>query len=111
MKNYLLGVLTTPLAALILFGLFAAWIRLAVALEHRGLTVEARLRRGPIVSNHTLTNDIWWERSWGPVFAGGWYRELEVWGAGRDRRINRWVGVGHPDGPCIIAIRSRRLAS
>ena len=97
---YVLGLLTLPALA----GLVALYVFLTTWLDHRfGITYDLKFRRDVQgITDYTLRHDIWWERSWGPFFAGGWYRDNEM---GR-RRINRWIGLGGVDGPCFVVYRS-----
>lgn len=110
MRAYWLGVLTTPAVLLAVFGLFVAWLRVANAFVRRGITFQAKWRRGTDrISEYTLRHDIWWERSFIAVFTGGWYREQPIYGASSRARLNRWIGVGRPNGPCLMAFHSRDL--
>lgn len=108
MSGYWLGVLTTPALALALFLAFAAYVRALMVLDGWGFAFEIKWKR-PIeraerISEYTLRHDIWWERSFGPVFVGGWYFERS------DRRqVNRWIGLGRAGGPCWMAFRKRPL--
>lgn len=107
---YWLGVITTPLLALLLFGLFVAWVRVTDVLARRGITFETKRRRDLSgISDYVLQHDIWWERQHGPVFSGGWYREEPVYESPSRARVNRWVGIGSADGPCLMAFHSRDL--
>ncbi len=109
---YLAGVSTLPaLAALV-----AAGNRAATWLASKGITVEAKRRELDKISQFVIDHDIWWERSFGPVFVGGWYREDAVYdpdapGGQRagTRRVNRWFGFGSADGPCLMVFRARVL--
>jgi hypothetical protein len=106
MGEYLLGLATLPVLAALVVGAFFGWIAVTEWLDQRhGLTFDFKgTRRVNEISDYRLRHDIWWERSFGPVFIGGWYREPV------DRRlINRWVGIGRTLGPCFVAYRSRDL--
>lgn len=112
MTDYWLGVLTTPTLVALGFGAFVLWIRVGMALGRRGLTFEVKWKRHPErVSDYTLRHDVWWERRFGPIFVGGWYREPPRYQEPSPRLINRWVGVGSPSGPCWVAFRSRDLGN
>lgn len=104
--DYWLGVATLPvLAALGYGGMFGyLWVEM-MAERKLGVTWEARLERNiESVSNYILNHDIWFERSFGPVFTGHWYREIH--GA----RVNRWFGIGSVNGPYVILFRKTRLS-
>lgn len=104
-RNYLLGVATPFVVAAVSMGLFWLWIAVTEALDdHWGITFEAKNmadREG--ISEYVLKHNIWWERSFGPVFCGGWYRE------DTRRRVNRWVGFGSHSGRCFMIFRSLDL--
>lgn len=105
MSAYWLGVLTTPTIVAALWLLTDSWFRAVAALKHFGFTFEAKWTRDVEgISDYTLRHDIWWERSFGPFFAGGWYHERS-----RGPRFNRWIGVGRADGPCWMAFRKREF--
>lgn len=106
MDRYWLGVLTTPVAAVALYLLFIGWVRMLDFLDAIfGLSFVVRWRRSmDHVSDYTLRHDIWWERSWGPFFAGGWYRERPDC-----HLFNRWVALGPVDGPCLMVFRKHVL--
>lgn len=105
MSGYLLGLLTTPAVALFTVAAYAIYVRVMAALDSRGFSFEAKSRRKTgQISDYTLSHDIWWERSFGPIFVGGWYFEHS------DRpQVNRWIGFGPADGPCWMAFRRRVL--
>lgn len=111
MSSYWLGVATLPAVALTLFLLFVAYVIGVEVLDMRfGVVFEGKWRRNVEgVSDHLLQRDVWWERSFGPVFVGGWYREEPRYGAPDHRRFNRWVGVGRVNGPCLMAFRRHDL--
>jgi hypothetical protein len=110
MKTYWLGVLTPFAVVAVVFIALVAWVRILWALERQGFTFNLRAKRDlERISDFILRHNIWWERSWGPIFAGGWYREVSVYDAPDQRHINRWVGLGRPNGPCWMAIRTRKL--
>ncbi|GAB2734164.1 hypothetical protein [Nocardioides pakistanensis] len=110
MSDYWLGVLTTPMVVVAGVAVFVLGVRAEAALRHRGLTFEAKWKRDTgRISDYTLRHDIWWERRFGPVFVGGWYREPPRYLEPPRRLVNRWFGVGSPDGPCWMAFRSRDL--
>ena len=111
MSEYLFGVATLPAIALTVFALTVAYVWTQAFLERRwGITWEAKARRDVDgISDYTLRNHIWWERSFGPFFAGGWYREPERYEQPTHRLINRWVGIGSVHGPCFTVFRSRDL--
>lgn len=103
---YLLGLLTLPILA----GVYVGFTFLIVLLDDRlGVSFEGkRKRRVDEVSDYVLHHDIWWERTFGPIFVGGWYREN--YREGREvPLIGRWVGLGRPAGPCFMVIRTRTL--
>jgi hypothetical protein len=109
-SDYWLGLATIPAAAaslaLIVRLLFAAGNFLA----KRGITFGAKWHRNiDGISEYTLRRDIWWERSFGPIFIGGWYHKQLIYGQPTRARFNRWVGVGRPDGPCLMVYHSRDL--
>jgi hypothetical protein len=110
MTDYWLGVLTTPTLVVVGIAAFALWVRAVIALRRRGLTFEVKWNRNPErVSDYVLRHDIWWERRFGPIFVGGRYREPPRYKEPSPRLINRWVGIGSPDGPCWMGFRSRDL--
>lgn len=106
MNHYWLGVLTIPVAAATLFLLFIGWVRTIDFLDSTfGLSFEVRLSRSmENVSDYTLRHDIWWERSWGPFFTGGWYHERSG-----SCLFNRWVALGSVNGPCLMVFRKHVL--
>lgn len=100
MIAYLLGLVTLPALA----GLYVFWQWVLAGLKVRlGITFEAKIRDNE-VSNFVLKRNIWWERSFGPVFVGGWYFERPD-----GRHFNRWLGLGKASGPCFMVIRARLL--
>lgn len=110
MIAYLAGVVTLP----VLYGLYwlslFAGVLLERALDARGLEVRARVERhSRDVSDFLLSHDIWWERSFGPVFAGGWYHEWPQYQAPDEARFNRWLGIGPTSGPCVYIVKKRVL--
>lgn len=109
--DYWLGVLTLPALALAAFLAFVAYVRGTAALDTRwGISFSARWRRGADkISDYTLRHDIWWERSFGPVFVGGWYREPPRYKESSPRLFNRWIGLGRVEGPCLMVFRKRDL--
>jgi hypothetical protein len=109
-SDYWLGVATLPTIIVVLLGLLVTRARLADALERRGVTFEAKVRDTSKIDEYTLRNNIWWERSFGPVFVGGWYREPPQYRATpKERLITRWVGLGSANGPCLMVLRKRDL--
>lgn len=112
MSAYWLGVATPFLVAGVGLAGFAIWVRAVEALAARGFTVEMKWRRNAQgISRYVIEHDIWWERSFGPVFAGGWYREPPRYEEPLTRLVNRWIGVGRVDGPCVMFFRCRDLGS
>ena len=110
MTAYWLGVLTIPALVFVASLLFISWIWATEELRRHGITFEARWRRNTDrISDYTLRHDIWWERPFGPVFAGGWYREQPVYDAPSRARFNRWIGIGRTDGPNLMVFHSRDL--
>lgn len=112
MSEYWLGVLTIP--ALLAAGwlVVVAFFRALAFLERRGFMFSIRLtnHRWQNVSNYTLSHDIWWERSFGPVFVGGWYREDAVYREQTtEAHFNRWVGIGRADGPNVMVFKVHNL--
>lgn len=104
MSTYWLGVLTPFAVCAAGFVLFALWVKADDVLARHGFNFNLRWRRHvERISDFMLRHDIWWERQWGPVFAGGWYRDIG--------RINRWVGIGRPSGPCLYVSRSVDLTA
>jgi hypothetical protein len=100
---YMAGLLTLPALALAGLVVLRACFKIARWFADRGMTVNLYRRRGvDQISDYVLRNNIWWERSWGPVFAGGWYRDH----AGIPR-FTRWIGLGRVDGPCVTGYRMR----
>lgn len=108
-RDYWLGVLTTPLAAVVLVALVVAFVRVTDWLERHGITFAVHWSRNTDISDYLLRHNIWWERSFGPVFSGGWYRVERVYNAPSHARFNRWVGIGRADGPNVIVFHSRDL--
>jgi hypothetical protein len=104
MSDYWLGVATLPALGLALIATAYAWNCATEFLEARwGVTADVKIRRRvDEISDYTLRNNIWWERSFGPVFAGGWYREH-----GWPWQFTRWIGIGSVDGPCVVIYRKR----
>lgn len=99
MSDYWLGLMTTPAIFAATSLLVAAYFRAQDALAKRGITWAARWKRDiGSVSDYILRHDIWWERSFGPVFVGGWYREYRG-------HFTRWIGVGSPEGPNVMIFR------
>ena len=97
--DYWLGVLTIPAAAVVCVVAVAAYFRTLAALERVGFTFEVKVRRDTEgISDYTLRHDIWWERPFGPVFIGGWYREPPTYGQ-PTRRRQRNIG---DDGPYVF---------
>lgn len=106
--DYWLGVATVPAVVVAAVGAFVAWVRSIDWLARRGITFEGKTRRRvDEISDYVLRNNIWWERSFGPLFIGGWYREKGY--ETTTRHINRWVGLGSVNGPCAMVIRAREL--
>lgn len=104
MSAYWLGVLTPFALAAAGFALLVLWALACRFLHGLGFRLELKMRDLENVSDFTLRRDIWWERSFGLVFAGGWYYE-----GGCRRGVNRWVGLGRPNGPVAMVIRVRDL--
>lgn len=109
--DYWLGILTLPALALAALLAFVAYVRGTAALAARwGISFELKLHRDVEgISDYMLRHDIWWERSWGPVFVGGWYREPPVYEGPTHRLATRWIGVGRTEGPCWVVYRKRDL--
>lgn len=108
--DYWLGVATLPLVAAAAFVAFVAWVCAIEALDARfGISFEAKLRDFSNISDYTLRRDIWWERSFGPVFVGGWYRENPKYDAPSHAFATRWIGLGSPNGACVMAFRKQDL--
>ena len=112
---YWLGVATLPALAFLIAAVVRIHWWITQALEERyGITFEAKVRRRikdvyKDISNHTLRNDIWWERSFGPVFAGGWCRKEYQEGGDFGDVATRWIGLGSVHGPCLMVFRKRAL--
>lgn len=106
MSDYWLGFLSPFAIALAAFLLLAFVGAVSVFLHRRGWRLELKVRNLGNVSDFMLRRDIWWERSFGPVFVGGWYFE-DAHNTGR--HINRWLGLGRPNGPVAMVIRVRNL--
>ena len=108
--GYWLGLATLP--ALAGFAYVAAWVGFRVAhwFDDRGWSMDLRLKRDiDGVSDYTLRHDIWWERAFGPVFIGGWYREQPTYDKPDQIMATRWVGIGRTNGPCVCLYRFRHL--
>ena len=109
-SSFWLGVAALPLTAATLAAAWFLAVGLLVALERRGLTVEVRLTRNvEAMSDYMLRRDIWWERSFGPVFVGGWYRQEPRYQEPEPIFITRWIGFGKTTGPSIAFFRKRSL--
>lgn len=107
MSAYWLGFFTLPALAALGAGLFFAWVVVGdwLAIRH-GFTFEVKGNRAVHdVSDYVLRHDIWWERSWGPFFAGCWYREPDP----SAPLATRWIGIGSTEGPCWMAFRKQVL--
>ena len=107
---YWLGLLTPVLA--LACGYASLWVGCRVVwwAEARGWSIDLRLKRDlDGASDYTLRHDIWWERSFGPIFVGGWYREESTYEAPSKVRATRWVGLGSTTGPCLTFYRLREL--
>ena len=100
-SSYWMGVVTPLVIVAVIVGSFAAYFRLVRWLDDRfGIVFEAKFkRRVDEIGDYTLRRNIWWERSVGPVFFGGWYRD-DI-----GPRFNRWIGLGSVHGPCVMGIR------
>lgn len=109
-----LGFATFPTVIFVAFWLYVAWVQFFAFLERHGFFVEVLLsHRDERVSDYLLRHDVFWERSAGPVFAGGWYRENKGWAEDHweivERLATRWIGVGSPNGPSISILRKREV--
>lgn len=104
MTAYLLGLATLPALAVLGAGALYVHARTLRWLERRwGINFEVKWRRDVNgISDYVLRNNIWWERAFGPVFAGGWHRPSI-----NGPLFTRWLGVGSVDGPCVMAFRKR----
>ena len=119
MSTFWLGFWTFPVLLSLFYLLLVTAFRMFAALSRWGITFEAKGHRNLRgVSDYLIRHDIWWERSFGPVFAGGWYHEMPRYREpGRARwyreppeaRVNRWFGIGLPNGPCLMVFRRRYL--
>lgn len=109
--DYWLGVVTIPALALAAVLAFVAYVWTLESLDARlGISFSVRWRRvAERVSDYTLRHDIWWERSFGPIFIGGWYREPPRYMDASRRLFNRWIGLGRADGPCLMVFLRRDL--
>ncbi len=107
MTAYLLGLFTLPALWLAFVLAVRAYFRIEKWLDSRfGIEWDLKTSRDVEgISEYTLRHNIWWERSWGPVFAGGWYREEPKYMAAPVPKFNRWVGLGMTNGPCLIFYR------
>lgn len=102
--DYWLGFVTLPLLVALLTVVLRLERRASEALGRRGFSIDAKARRRVNeVSNYVFRRNIWWERRYGPVFVGHWYRD-EV-----TPQVNRWVGFGSPYGPCLVVYRKTDL--
>lgn len=105
--DYWLGVATIPALLLTGSAVSAVLFRAAGALHRRGFSVEAKRGRNyDKISDYVLRNHIWWERQFGPIFVGGWYREEPKYQQPSRRRLNRWIGLGRAEGACVMFFRT-----
>jgi len=117
MRDYLLGLITLPALFCLGVGLMAAWSWLMETLDRCwGITFDVRVIRTDKtdddafrVSDYVLQHNIWWEKSLGPFFAGGWYREEPKYEAPSHAFATRWIGLGSPDGVSVMVYRKRDL--
>lgn len=109
-RSYWLGVATPFVVAAILSAAVSMWFRLLGWLDTLGFFFHLRWRERQMPNDYMLRHHIWWERSYGPIFVGGWYREEPPrYDAPDVARFNRWVGIGRMSGPNIVAGHSRAL--
>lgn len=103
--DYWLGVVTLPALAALAYGSVFAYLWVEMMAERKlGVTWEFKSRRSlGSISDYVIRRNIWWERPWGPVFTGHWYRE------NNGRRATRWLGIGSVNGPCFMVFHSRDL--
>lgn len=107
MTNYLLGLFTIPAVVLA----FVTYVRVVHALAKfflkHGYFVEWHGNRAPEeISDYTLSHDIWFERSRGPIYTGHWCR--------LDRHkektlATRWIGFGRASGRSVTFYKVRTL--
>lgn len=110
MKMYWLGFFTLPLLVGMFLLLTYEFWRILAALDKMGIRIELKMHRDPGKWNdYDLHHNIIWERSWGPVFGGGWYREESRYMAPNRAKVNRWFGIGSVNGPCIMFFKIRDL--
>lgn len=115
--SYLLGLVTIPALIVLAALTFRAWLWLEAFAGRRGYSVDVRLKRDvKSISEWTLRNDLWFERAWGPIFIGHWYREKgDLWSLKlRDSTLftakaTRWIGFGRSSGPCVTFYKVRDL--
>jgi hypothetical protein len=108
-RDYWFGVATIPALLMVLFAAYVFWVRVGIVLSNLGITFKVKTKRRSheeIVTSYTVRNDIWWERSFGPVFVGGWYRDRSG-----TRLFNRWVGFGSTTGPCVMFFKKHDLGA
>lgn len=105
MLTYLLGLITLPALAGLFVLACGAWRQLAAFADRHGYSVETMWARNvDDISEYTLRNDIWFERSRGPIFTGHWCRTSK-----RRLLATRWLGIGSTRGPCVIFYKRRDL--
>lgn len=101
MSGVWLGVLTLPTLTLATYVAGRAFFTTVTALARHGISFEVKAnRRVDQIPDYILTHNIWWERQWGPFFAGGWFRSDTP---------TRWVAIGRPDGWAFMAFRVRDM--
>lgn len=104
-SEYWLGVLTLPALALASWLVVTCWFAALDALASVGIVFELKKRRDlKGISGYRLRHDIWWERSRGPVFYGGWCFDRND-----QTMVNRWIGLGSADGPCLMVFKKIAL--
>lgn len=110
MLAYLLGLATLPALALVAYAALRLVGVLCRVANRRGFTMEVRLRSGyEGVTDYTLRNGIWFESPRGPIFRGLWYRVEPKYDEPEPVFVTRWVGLGSPEGPCLIVFHKRHL--
>lgn len=96
----------------LMFGLAHATraaFRLSVRLEKRNWSVQYRAKRlleDVLAKNDLLRSEIWFERSYGPVFTGHWVRQNARTSGDL---VTRWVALGRRTGPCIMILHMKEL--
>lgn len=111
MIAYLLGLITIPAFVGLARLTFWTWFTVEDWMKRRhGITFSAKTGRNVAgIDDYTLRTNIWWERQFGPIFIGGWYREAPRYEAPAVPMATRWLGLGPPDGPCLMVLKKRLL--